>query len=122
MEVADWADLFIMSLWHHVCFFFFYIFHSTHLVFLLSPLLSIQKWHVKEADKRIPEIQGVLELSVQRSSCEGDPYKERLFAYLKGDGMVHLSASATGIANIILSIMLIRWKLLISFSSFSPFM
>ncbi|XP_022869349.1 uncharacterized protein LOC111388779 isoform X2 [Olea europaea var. sylvestris] len=72
MEVADWADLFIMSLWHH-------------------------KWHVKEADKRIPEIQGVLELSVQRSSCEGDPYKERLFAYLKGDGMVHLSASATGI-------------------------
>lgn len=72
MEVADWTDLFIMSLWRH-------------------------KWHVKEADKRIPEIQGVLELSVQRSSCEGDPYKERLYAYLKGDVMVHLSASATGI-------------------------
>ncbi|KAL2536001.1 indole-3-acetaldehyde oxidase [Forsythia ovata] len=72
MEVADWADLFIMSLWHH-------------------------KWHVKEADKRIPEIQGVLELSVQRSSCEGDPFKDRLYMYLKGDGMVHLSASATGI-------------------------
>ncbi|KAL3850233.1 hypothetical protein ACJIZ3_012115 [Penstemon smallii] len=72
MEVADWADLFIMSLWH-------------------------RKWHVNEVDKRMPEIQGVLELSVQRSSCEGDPNKDRLFVYLKGDGIVNLSASATGI-------------------------
>ncbi|KAK6164020.1 hypothetical protein DH2020_000884 [Rehmannia glutinosa] len=71
MELADWADLFIMSLWH-------------------------RKWHVSEVDKRIPEIQGVLELAVQRSSCEGDPNKDRLYLYLKGDGIRHLSASAMG--------------------------
>ncbi|KAL0459047.1 UNVERIFIED_CONTAM: hypothetical protein Slati_0531900 [Sesamum latifolium] len=69
MEVADWADLFIMSLWR-------------------------RKWHVNEVDKRIPEIQGVLELAVQRSSCEGDPNKDRLYVYLKGEGVTHLSASA----------------------------
>ncbi|KAL0419432.1 UNVERIFIED_CONTAM: hypothetical protein Sradi_1356700 [Sesamum radiatum] len=69
MELADWADLFIMSLWH-------------------------RKWHVNEVDKRIPEIQGVLELAVQRSSCEGDPNKDRLYVYLKGEGVTHLSASA----------------------------
>ncbi|KAI3450111.1 hypothetical protein Pfo_006776 [Paulownia fortunei] len=72
MELADWADLFIMSLWH-------------------------RKWHVNEVDKKIPEIQGVLELAVQRSSCEGDPNKDRLYVYLKGDGIRHLSASAMGI-------------------------
>ncbi|KAL0389244.1 UNVERIFIED_CONTAM: Gamma-tubulin complex component 2 [Sesamum calycinum] len=69
MELADWADLFIMSLWR-------------------------RKWHVNEVDKRIPEIQGVLELAVQRSSCEGDPNKDRLYVYLKGEGVTHLSASA----------------------------
>ncbi|GER40671.1 gamma-tubulin complex component [Striga asiatica] len=72
MEVADWVDLFIMSLWHH-------------------------KWHVSEVNKRIPEIQGVLELAVQSSSCEGDPNKDRLYVYLKGDGNRHLAASAKGI-------------------------
>ncbi|KAK4407532.1 Gamma-tubulin complex component 2 [Sesamum angolense] len=72
MELADWADLFIMSLWR-------------------------RKWHVNEVDKRIPEIQGVLELAVQRSSCEGDPNKDRLYVYLKGEGVTHLSASAMGI-------------------------
>ncbi|XP_011080519.1 uncharacterized protein LOC105163762 isoform X2 [Sesamum indicum] len=72
MELADWADLFIMSLWP-------------------------RKWHVNEVDKRIPEIQGVLELAVQRSSCEGDPNKDRLYVYLKGEGVTHLSASAMGI-------------------------
>ncbi|CAA0805950.1 Spc97 / Spc98 family of spindle pole body (SBP) component [Striga hermonthica] len=71
MEVADWVDLFIMSLWHH-------------------------KWHVSEVNKRIPEIQGILELAVQRSSCEGDPNKDRLYVYLKGDGNRHLAASAKG--------------------------
>ncbi|KAG8388874.1 hypothetical protein BUALT_Bualt02G0170400 [Buddleja alternifolia] len=72
MELADWADLFIMSLWS-------------------------RKWLVNEVDKRIPEIQGVLELSVQRSSCEGDPNKDRLYAYLKGDCITHLSAPVKGI-------------------------
>ncbi|GFP91158.1 gamma-tubulin complex component 6 [Phtheirospermum japonicum] len=72
MELADWADLFIMSLWH-------------------------RKWRVSEGDKRIPEIQGVLELAVQSSSCEGDPNKDRLYVYWKGDGIPHLSVSAMGI-------------------------
>ncbi|KAL6502280.1 hypothetical protein OROHE_024708 [Orobanche hederae] len=72
MELADWANLFIISLWH-------------------------RKWHVSELDKRIPEIQGVLELSVRRSSCEGDPNKDRLYVYQKGDEIKHLSVSAMGI-------------------------
>ncbi|KAL6516397.1 hypothetical protein OROGR_019702 [Orobanche gracilis] len=71
MELADWANLFIISLWH-------------------------RKWHVSELDKRIPEIQGVLELSVRRSSCEGDPNKDRLYVYQKGDEIKHLSVSAMG--------------------------
>ncbi|XP_071912520.1 uncharacterized protein [Coffea arabica] len=74
MELADWADLFIMSLWHH-------------------------KWHVMEVDKRILEIQGILELSVQRSSCEGDFNKDRLYVYIKGDCVMPLSASAKGIRS-----------------------
>ncbi|CAI9105919.1 OLC1v1004952C1 [Oldenlandia corymbosa var. corymbosa] len=69
MEHADWADLFIFSLWHH-------------------------KWHVAELEKRILEIQGVLELSIQRSSCEGDLNKDRLYVYVKGDLPMPLSASA----------------------------
>ncbi|XP_073054596.1 uncharacterized protein [Primulina eburnea] len=72
MEFADWADMFILSLWH-------------------------RKWLAKEADKRIPEIQGLLELSVRRSSCEGDPNKDRLYVYLKEEGTSHLSASTNGI-------------------------
>lgn len=48
-----------------------------------------------DADKRIPEIQGVLESSVQRSSCEGDPNKDRLYIYKKRDHV--LSTSANGI-------------------------
>ncbi|KZV44463.1 hypothetical protein F511_19364 [Dorcoceras hygrometricum] len=72
MEFADWADMFILSLWH-------------------------RKWHAKEADKRIPEIQGFLELSVRRSSCEGDPNKDRLYVYLKNEGITRLSASSNGI-------------------------
>nr|GME10333.1 gamma-tubulin complex component 3 [Ipomoea batatas] len=58
MEVADWADLFITSLLRH-------------------------KWYVLEAEKRISDIQGVLELSVQRSSCEGDLNRDRLYVYMK---------------------------------------
>ncbi|XP_051141817.1 uncharacterized protein LOC127258835 [Andrographis paniculata] len=72
MELADWADLFIMSLWHH-------------------------KWHVNDVEKRIPEIQGVLELALQRSSCESDPNKDRLFVYHKGDEVKDLLTSHVGI-------------------------
>ncbi|KAF9613262.1 hypothetical protein IFM89_006761 [Coptis chinensis] len=72
MEFADWADLFIMSLWHH-------------------------KWSVAEASQRISEIQGFLDLAVQRSSCEADPYKERLYLYKKGHVVVPLSTPGTGV-------------------------
>ncbi|XP_042002632.1 uncharacterized protein LOC121751889 [Salvia splendens] len=74
MELADWADLFITSLWN--C-----------------------KWHVDEVDKRIPEIQGILEQALRRSSCEKDPNKNRLYVYLKGDGIRYLSPSAIGIRS-----------------------
>ncbi|KAK3031800.1 hypothetical protein RJ639_036952 [Escallonia herrerae] len=74
MELADWADLFVMS-------------------------LQRQKHHVTEADKSISEIQGCLEMSVQRSSCEGDHYKDRLYVYIKEDSIMPLSASFSGIRS-----------------------
>ncbi|XWS73775.1 hypothetical protein CRYUN_Cryun02cG0158200 [Craigia yunnanensis] len=64
MELADWADLFIMSLSQHI------------------------------GDS---EIQGLLELSVQRSSCAKDHHKDRLFVYAKGHGMMALSTSTIGV-------------------------
>ncbi|KAJ0013232.1 hypothetical protein Pint_20915 [Pistacia integerrima] len=72
MELADWADLFIMSLWNH-------------------------KWSVGESDHRVSEIQGFLESAVQRSSCERDHNKNRLFVYIKGDGTLPLSKYASGV-------------------------
>lgn len=72
MQVADWADLFIKSLWHH-------------------------KWRVTEADQRLSKIQGFLELSTQRSSCERDCNKDRLFVYMKGHGTMPLSTSTIGV-------------------------
>ncbi|KAK7405823.1 hypothetical protein VNO78_07433 [Psophocarpus tetragonolobus] len=74
MELADWADLFILSLWHH-------------------------KWSVTEANERLSEIQGLLELSIQKSSCEQDTHKDRLFVYLRGHGKLPLSASAIGVRS-----------------------
>lgn len=49
-----------------------------------------------EPDHRVSEIQGFLELSVQRSSCERDHNKNRLFVYIRGDGALPLLKSATG--------------------------
>ncbi|XP_071692589.1 uncharacterized protein [Rutidosis leptorrhynchoides] len=74
MESADWADLFIMSLRHH-------------------------KWYATEADKSISEIQGLLEFSVQRSSCERDRYKDRVFVYMKETGSSALPGFANGIQS-----------------------
>ncbi|MED6217760.1 hypothetical protein PIB30_020556 [Stylosanthes scabra] len=74
MELADWADLFILSLWRH-------------------------KWSVTEANERLPEIQGLLELAIQKSSCEHDPNKDRLFVYMKGHGKLPLSTSAIGVRS-----------------------
>uniref|UniRef100_A0A1J3F095 Gamma-tubulin complex component 6 n=2 Tax=Noccaea caerulescens TaxID=107243 RepID=A0A1J3F095_NOCCA len=71
MEIADWADVFVVSLWHH-------------------------KWLVTEAGKRISEIQGFLESSIQRSSCERDICKDRLFLYKRQDA-THLLPSHIGV-------------------------
>ncbi|CAL9247900.1 unnamed protein product [Arabidopsis halleri] len=73
MELADWADVFVVSLWHH-------------------------KWLVTEADKRIAEIQGFLESSIQRSSCERDICKDRLFLY-KRQGTMHIPPSTIGVRS-----------------------
>ncbi|KAF3439512.1 hypothetical protein FNV43_RR17790 [Rhamnella rubrinervis] len=72
MELADWADMFILSLWNH-------------------------KWCFTEANKRLSEIQGFLELSVQRSSCECDRNKDRLYVYVKQHDAIPLSTSVIGI-------------------------
>ncbi|KAI9116843.1 hypothetical protein K1719_012209 [Acacia pycnantha] len=74
MEVADWADLFILSLWHH-------------------------RWSVTEANERLPEIQGLLESSIQKSSCESDCNKHRLFVYVKGHGKMPFSISTIGVRS-----------------------
>ncbi|KAF7815439.1 Gamma-tubulin complex component 6 [Senna tora] len=74
MEVADWADLFILSLWHH-------------------------RWSVTEANERLSEIQGLLELSIQKSSCEQDLNKDRLFVYMKGHGKMPLPISTIGVRS-----------------------
>lgn len=58
MELADWADLFIVSLWN-------------------------QKWDAMDANRMVSEIQGLLAMSLQKSSCERDDYKDRLFVYMK---------------------------------------
>ncbi|CAA7041784.1 unnamed protein product [Microthlaspi erraticum] len=77
MEIADWADVFVVSLWHH---------------------LDSQKWLVTEADKRISEIQGFLESSIQRSSCQRDICKDRLFLYKRQD-TTHLPPSNIGVRS-----------------------
>ncbi|KAK4762531.1 hypothetical protein SAY86_008299 [Trapa natans] len=74
MGVADWADLFIMSVWHHK-----------------------SKGFMTETNHRASDIQGLFEMSIQRSSCESDKYKDRLFVYFDGHGMMPQLTSATGI-------------------------
>lgn len=53
---------------------------------------------MKDGGPKISDIQGLLEMSVQRSSCEGDDNKDRLFVYMKGKGndMMPLSTSTIG--------------------------
>ncbi|XP_038891620.1 gamma-tubulin complex component 6 isoform X2 [Benincasa hispida] len=72
MELADWADSFITSLWNH-------------------------KWCVIEADSKLQDIQSYLELSVQKSSCEHDRNKDRLFVYIKEQCTLPLSKATIGI-------------------------
>ncbi|XP_042436289.1 uncharacterized protein LOC122022383 isoform X2 [Zingiber officinale] len=72
MEIADWADTFVIS----VC---------------------KQKWSVIEPEKKVAEIQGLLELALQRSSCEIDKYKERLYVYMNQQSNATLSTSSAGV-------------------------
>ena len=69
------------------------------ILFLIPPPppLKPHKWCVAEPDQRLSEIQGFLELSVQRSSCGQDRYKDRLFVYMKGNKTMPLSTSMNGI-------------------------
>ncbi|XP_039139788.1 uncharacterized protein LOC120277109 isoform X2 [Dioscorea cayenensis subsp. rotundata] len=72
MELADWADSFILS-------------------------LRNQKWYGIEPEQKITEIQGQLDLALRRSSCENDQYRERLFLFMKGKNLTARPHSTTGI-------------------------
>ncbi|KAG8083047.1 hypothetical protein GUJ93_ZPchr0014g46776 [Zizania palustris] len=72
MELADWADSFIISIYH-------------------------KKWSFFKSEQKRAEIQGLLDLALQRSSCDSDPYKQRLFVYMKEQPVVSLTASACGL-------------------------
>lgn len=104
MEVADWADLFIKSLWDHVCLSNNY-FNAYYVVMQFrwpQPSNPIPVFNLKpqkcvaKADQRLSAIQAFLEASVQRSSCEQDRYKDRLYVYMKGHGTMPLSTPSIG--------------------------
>ncbi|KAG2574069.1 hypothetical protein PVAP13_7KG325200 [Panicum virgatum] len=69
MELADWADSFIFSIYH-------------------------KKWSFVKSEQKRAEIQGIMNLALQRSSCDSDPYKERLFIYMREQPTVSFDASA----------------------------
>uniref|UniRef100_A0A0E0DHA7 Gamma-tubulin complex component n=1 Tax=Oryza meridionalis TaxID=40149 RepID=A0A0E0DHA7_9ORYZ len=72
MELADWADSFIVSIYK-------------------------KKWSFVKSEHKRAEIQGLLDLALQRSSCDSDPYKERLFVYMNEQPVVSLKASTCGL-------------------------
>uniref|UniRef100_A0A0E0KU22 Gamma-tubulin complex component n=1 Tax=Oryza punctata TaxID=4537 RepID=A0A0E0KU22_ORYPU len=72
MELADWADSFIVSIYK-------------------------KKWSFVKSEHKRAEIQGLLDLALQRSSCDSDPYKERLFVYMNDQPVVSLTASTCGL-------------------------
>ncbi|CAM0903326.1 unnamed protein product [Alopecurus aequalis] len=72
MEQADWADSFIVSIYH-------------------------KKWFFVKPEQKRAEIQGLLDLALQRSSCDNDPYKERLFIYMNEQPGISLAASGCGL-------------------------
>ncbi|PKA66066.1 Gamma-tubulin complex component 4 like [Apostasia shenzhenica] len=77
MEISDWADLFIMLLRRKTTYF-------------------CKKCSSIEHEPKPAKIQGILELALQRSSCENDPYRERLFIHIKEQGIFQ-HALANGI-------------------------
>ncbi|TVU14863.1 hypothetical protein EJB05_38359 [Eragrostis curvula] len=71
MELADWADSFIIS-------------------------ICRKKWSFVKSEQKRVEIQGLMDLALQRSSCDSDPYKEKLFIYMRQPA-VSFHAAACGI-------------------------
>jgi len=57
----------------------------------------MQKWSFVNSEQKRAEIQGIMNLALQRSSCDSDPYKERLFIYIREQPTVSCDASACGI-------------------------
>ena len=57
----------------------------------------MQKWSFVNSEQKRAEIQGIMNLALQRSSCDSDPYKERLFIYMREQPTVSFDASACGI-------------------------
>ncbi|KAH9322978.1 hypothetical protein KI387_017617, partial [Taxus chinensis] len=75
MEVADWADGFVISLCQH-------------------------KWSPTGSHQRLLEVRAMLESALLRSSCEGDEYDDRLYIYIKdASGMPHTENSLRGLPN-----------------------
>ncbi|GAB2234921.1 hypothetical protein Droror1_Dr00004192 [Drosera rotundifolia] len=72
MEKADWADMFVMSLWHH-------------------------NWFFCDMERRIADAQKLLESSIQRSSCDRDAYKNRLYVYNRSHLPIPVLNSSLGI-------------------------
>ena len=56
----------------------------------------MQKWLFVKSEQKRAEIQGLLDLALQRSSCDTDPYKERLFIYMNDQPGISLAASGCG--------------------------
>ncbi|GAB2274497.1 hypothetical protein Dimus_009265 [Dionaea muscipula] len=71
MEKADWADIFVISLWHH-------------------------NWCFNEAERRTSETQRLLQSSIQRSSCDRDAYKNLLYVYDRNDSLIPALTTAKG--------------------------
>jgi hypothetical protein len=56
----------------------------------------MQKWFFVKSEQKRAEIQGLLDLALQSSSCDTDPYKGKLFIYMKEQPGVSLLASECG--------------------------
>ncbi|KAL5650290.1 hypothetical protein ACJX0J_041099, partial [Zea mays] len=69
MEIADWADSFIALIYN-------------------------KKWSFVKSEQKRSEIQGLMDFALQRSSCDSDPYKERLFIYIREPPVDSFDASA----------------------------
>jgi gamma-tubulin complex component 6 len=70
--------------------------------------LPVQKWSFIKSEQKRVEIQGLMDLSLQRSSCESDPFKERLFIYMRQQA-VSFDALTCGICCLFCCLCLLCW-------------